>query len=97
MDPIHSVTKVPALKPEVSSREGVQGKGFAETLKNFYEQVNRQILESNVQTEEFAVGKDYDLHEIIIASEKADLSFRLLTQVRNKLLEAYQEIMRMQF
>jgi flagellar hook-basal body complex protein FliE len=68
-----------------------------DTLKAFASQVDHEIGEANRKTEEFAVGKEYDLHEIVIASEKADLSFRLLLQIRNKLLDAYQEVMRMQF
>lgn len=70
---------------------------FHETLKSFIYQVDRQIKEADQKAEEFAVGKRHDMHEIIIASEKADLSFRFLVQIRNKLLEAYQEIMRMHF
>lgn len=43
-----------------------------------------------------AVGDEKNVHETMLAIEKADLSFRLLLQVRNKLLGAYQEIMRLQ-
>ena len=59
--------------------------------------MDREIKETDRKMEDFAVGKQYNLHEIMIASEKADLSFRFLLQIRNKLLEAYQEIMRMNF
>jgi flagellar hook-basal body complex protein FliE len=41
-------------------------------------------------------GQTSNLHEVIVAMSEADLSFRLMMQVRNKLLEAYKEIMRMQ-
>ena len=70
---------------------------FLKTLKSFYCQVDEQIKEADQKTAEFAVGNIHDIHEIMIASEKAGLSFKLLLQIRNKLLEAYQEIMRMQF
>lgn len=70
---------------------------FVDALKSFTGQVDQQMQEANRKAEEFAVGKTFDLHEITIATEKADISFRLLVQIRNKLLEAYQEIMRMQF
>ena len=46
---------------------------------------------------EFAVGERQNLHEIMITSEKAGISFKLLMEIRNNLLEAYKEIMRMQF
>lgn len=43
-----------------------------------------------------ATGQNNGLHEVMLAVEKASVSFQLLTQVRNKAVEAYQEIMRMQ-
>ena len=70
---------------------------FADTLKSMLLHVDRQIKDADQKAEDFALGKEYDLHEIMIASEKADLSFRLLLRIRNKLLDAYQEIMRMSF
>lgn len=97
MSSIHPVSKSPIGIPEAVKRDGVQGKSFVDTLKTFYEQVDGQMREADQKTAEFAVGKNYDLHEVIIATEKADLSFRLLNQIRNKVLDAYQEIMRMQF
>jgi flagellar hook-basal body complex protein FliE len=76
-------------------KKGEKG-DFLETLKGFSRDVNDKIQESNRKTEAFAVGDRYDLHEIMIASEEAGLSLKLLLQIRNKLIEAYQEIMRMQ-
>ena len=58
---------------------------------------NKQMKEADQKVREFAVGEKQGLHEIMIASEKAGISFKLLLQIRNKLLEAYREIMRMQF
>ena len=83
----------------LSARKGLDTKNrdFLETLKSFYNQVDRQLKEADQKVGEFAVGKTEDLHEIMIASEKANLSFKLLLQIRNKFLEAYREIMRMQF
>jgi flagellar hook-basal body complex protein FliE len=79
-------------------RPGSEGKtSFADALKGFAAEVDRQLQDANRKTEEFAVGKRFDLHEIMVSTEKADLSLRLLMQIRNKLLDAYQEIMRMQF
>ena len=48
------------------------------------------------RSEEFALGKVDDIHKPIIAMEKASIALELLVQVRNKAVEAYQEIMRMQ-
>jgi flagellar hook-basal body complex protein FliE len=70
---------------------------FHNTLKTLISQVDAQLKDANQIAEEFAVGKNQNLHEVMIASEKADLSFQFLLQIRNKLLEAYHEIMRMNF
>ncbi|MFZ0451505.1 MAG: flagellar hook-basal body complex protein FliE [Desulfatiglandaceae bacterium] len=70
--------------------------GFLDTLKQFAGETDEQIKKADNQMQKLAVGKSNDLQEVVMATEKADLSFKLLVQVRNKLLEAYQEIMRMQ-
>jgi flagellar hook-basal body complex protein FliE len=90
----------PNLQPisrSVKREDRGKDEGFLDTLKSYAYHVDRQIKEANQITEEFGVGTRHDLHEIMIASEKADLSYRLLLKIRGKLIEAYQEIMRMQF
>jgi flagellar hook-basal body complex protein FliE len=52
--------------------------------------------QSNQEIQKLMAGETQDLHETMIAVQKADLSFQMMMQVRNKLLQAYQEIMRMQ-
>ncbi len=61
---------------------------FAET-GTALQQADETVLEANT-------GGDVDVHEMMIAMEKADMSLRLLVQVRNKTVDAYKEIMRMQ-
>ena len=96
MDPIARISGSP-FRLGTSETQKRPDSQFLETLKGFTRQVDKEIQEADLKAQEFAVGKKYDLHDIMVATEKADLSFRLLLQVRNKLLEAYQEIMRMQF
>lgn len=81
------------------SRVGGQSEatGFEDTLKNYIHRVDRQLKEAGDLQVDFAVGNRHDIHEVMIATEKAGISFRLLMQIRNKLLEAYQEVIRMQF
>ena len=97
MESTREITKSPYPNQNVNGKKTAGGRSFADTLKSFYSQVNDQISDADQKAEEFAVGKRHGLHEIMIATEKADISFRLLLQIRNKLLEGYQEIMRMQF
>jgi len=52
--------------------------------------------EADTSIEQLVAGNTKNLHETMIALEKADISFRLMMEVRNKIIEAYHEIMRMQ-
>lgn len=70
--------------------------GFADTLKNAVMDVNRLQKESDVSMQKLATGQTQNVHETMILAEKADISLRLMMQVRNKLIDAYQEIMKMQ-
>lgn len=72
------------------------GKSFADTLKDAVQNVNQLQKESDVQMEKLATGKAKSLPDVMIAAEKADLAMRLMLQVRNKIIDAYQEVMKMQ-
>lgn len=72
------------------------GSSFGDYLARLANDANQAQLVADKRTEEVAVGKTKDLHGALLAVEKADVQFRLLTQVRNKVIEAYREIMRMQ-
>ena len=97
MDPINSISYGPDRISHATKGAGGKEDGFFKTLQSFYHQVNRELTASDQEARAFALGKGHDLHDVMIAGEKADLSLRLLLQIRNKLLDAYQEIMRMQF
>lgn len=70
--------------------------GFGDVLKKAVESVNAIQHEAGRLEEAVANGEDVSIHQAVIAGEKAGLSFNLLMQVRNKMVEAYQEVMRMQ-
>jgi flagellar hook-basal body complex protein FliE len=57
--------------------------------------VNSTIVTADQKVADVTTGKSKNLHEMMVALNKADLSLRMLTSVRNKAVEAYQEIMRM--
>lgn len=65
-------------------------------LADFVGEVNATALYSAEMQQAFASGEDVALHDVMIASEKSGVAIQLATQLRNKLLEAYQEISRMQ-
>ena len=72
------------------------GTSFADTLTESLDKVNSLQKEADRAIEDFATGQTRNIHETMIAVNKADLAFRLTMQVRNKIVEAYQEVMRTQ-
>ena len=69
---------------------------FADILKAGIASVNSLQLESDDLATKFAAGMTDNIHEVMIAGEKADIALQFATAIRSKLLDAYQEIMRMQ-
>lgn len=68
---------------------------FIDYLSSQVNQVNDKIVVADQKVADVATGKSQNLHEMMVALNKADLSLKMLTQVRNKAVEAYQELMRM--
>ncbi|MGB9790608.1 flagellar hook-basal body complex protein FliE [Thermotoga caldifontis] len=69
---------------------------FAEILKEAFDKVNQVQKNAEKMASDFALGKISNIHEVIIEAEKATIALRLTTEVRNRIVEAYREIMRMQ-
>ena len=69
---------------------------FADTLAQSLDKVNTLQKDADVAIQDFVAGDTRNIHETMIAVGKADLAFRLTMQVRNKIVEAYQEVMRTQ-
>lgn len=68
---------------------------FGQMLKGSLERVNQLQNEADSSIDNLANGSQTDIHQTMIAVEKADVSFELLMQIRNKLISAYERIMRM--
>jgi len=76
-----------------SASEGVS---FGDYFKQALDNVNQLQLDSAQMGIDFAAGKTDNIHQVMIAGEKADVALQLTMQIRNKVIEAYNEIMRMQ-
>lgn len=72
------------------------GPSFADTLKEAVNSVNQLSLDADAKAQALATGKTDDIAGVMIATEKADIALRAMVQVRNKIIDAYQEIMKMQ-
>ena len=68
---------------------------FGQQLKGSLDRVNRLQKEADATINNLATGNQTDIHQTMIAVEKAAVSFELLMQIRNKLIAAYDKIMRM--
>lgn len=66
---------------------------FADTLRQSIAEVNQLKTQADASTEDLAVGKTTDIQGTILAMEKADISFKVMMEVRNKIISAYKEVM----
>jgi flagellar hook-basal body complex protein FliE len=71
-------------------------RSFSDFLKDALNKVNEQQVQADQLTEKLVKGENVDLHQVMIAAQKASISLQLAIEVRNKVIEAYQEMMRMQ-
>lgn len=69
---------------------------FGSLVSQGIEQVNGGLVAAQVDMQQLATGNSTDLHRIMIHLEQSQLSFQLMMQVRNRLLDAYQDVMKMQ-
>ncbi len=98
--PIHALGIPPGIPeirtPSAPDRAGAAGSGFRQVLSDAVAQVEqyRQTAETGVG--ELLSGQREDIHNVALATQRAELAFELFLQTRNKVVQAYQEVMRMQ-
>ena len=96
---VGSVTTAPSSTPAIGAIETSSVKGVVDSFRSVLSQamqdLNMQYQAADQDASRLAAGEPVDIHQVMIGMEKANLSFSLALQVRNKLLEAYQEVMRM--
>lgn len=94
--PINPNLKMPEVRVPGASGDSKGNSGFGEILKDAISTVNELQQKSDQEIQKLMTGESQDVHTTVIAMQKADLSFQMMMQVRNKIVQAYQEIMRMQ-
>ena len=85
-----------ALDAVAKTNKEQDPESFGNMLARSLNDANRLKLEADEAVENLAAGKQKDIHATMIALEKADVAFQLLMQVRNKIISAYETIMRTQ-
>ncbi|HHV97723.1 MAG TPA: flagellar hook-basal body complex protein FliE [Clostridiaceae bacterium] len=86
------------VKTSVNSSDTnkIGGKSFGDYLKELINNTNEEILKAEDISNQFAAGMIDDIHTVLIQIEKAQVALQFTLQIRNKIMDAYNEIMRMQ-
>lgn len=96
ISPIRAATIAVAPPPLAETNPAAAGAGFGEYLKASLESVEDLGKQAKRSAERFLSGEGEELHQVALSAQKAELSFELFLQVRNKVVQAYQEVMRTQ-
>ena len=95
--PVGSVSAIQGIVAPAAPATGASGgSGFQDVFEKAVAGVENLRQTADQQVESFLTGEGGELHSMVVATQKADLAFELFLQVRNKVVSAYQEIMRMQ-
>jgi flagellar hook-basal body complex protein FliE len=86
----------PSAGPRPLDGPGAAANSFSRLLNDAVGQIDKLQKGADSNIQKLATGQPVDMHDVTISAEQANLSFQLGLQVRNKLIEAYQEVMRMQ-
>ena len=76
--------------------DGPEGIGFGSALDQAIDKVDQAQKAADGQIDAFVAGEQENLHEVMISMNQAELYLQMMTEVRNRMLDTYQELMRMQ-
>lgn len=93
---IHYPNQIPSAVPKTPSAQEQSNGSFGDKILESINKVNDQQNQANLSILDLMTGKQQDINTVVAEVAKADMSFKLLVGVRNKLVEAYKETMRMQ-
>jgi flagellar hook-basal body complex protein FliE len=100
MDPVSIKAAAPITMPDQvgngSAHSGAGEPGFLDSLKDAIAKANEIQLQANEASEKLMTGESQNVHQTMVALQRADVSFQLMMQIRNKIVTAYEEIQRMQ-
>lgn len=96
INPIQNRLQLLNLNQVSDDKQTETSKNFQQLLQKNINKVNDLQLNSDQLTEDFALGKTDNIHQVMIAGEKAETAMQLTLAVQNKVIDAYKEIMRLQ-
>ena len=86
---------LPEVEPANKPSSETSATPFSDFVKRSLADVNRQFQDADQAVDDLVTGKNQDIHNTMITMQKAEISFELMLQIRNKLISAYDEIRRM--
>ncbi|BBJ27746.1 flagellar hook-basal body complex protein FliE [Athalassotoga saccharophila] len=95
VNPVNPINPIGPISGSSTSSQS-SGPDFKKVLTDAINTVNSTVEKADQMTADFATGKTSDIHAVIIQAEKADIMLQLTTDITNKIVNAYEEIMRMQ-
>ncbi|MGG1399038.1 flagellar hook-basal body complex protein FliE [Bacillus salipaludis] len=93
---VSGISNSSAIKINQNPIKNTPKTSFANILQGYLGNVNATVKQSSNLTAQTAAGQIYNIHDVVIASQKAKLALELTVTVRDKAVEAYQEMMRIQ-
>lgn len=87
-----------AQGPQKGAKAQPAGKkypSFKKTLEGYMDEVNKMQHKADASIEKMAAGEITDVHQVMNSVQEANLAFNMMMEIRNKMMDAYQEIMRM--
>jgi len=92
---INQMRNVEAIVPNTNTKtDNKSGVSFTDTMKQYINEANDLQIKADRDIQRMIAGEEIDAHEVMTAVEKANMSFEMVMEIRNKMLEAYREIMR---
>ena len=104
LNPQNQINQQPRVNPETGLGDtryfdintGEIGNSFADFLGDAIQSVDSSMKSSEAKVQDFVSGKSDNMHDVMISMQQAQLSFQMMVEVRNKMIETYQELSRMQ-
>jgi flagellar hook-basal body complex protein FliE len=98
---LHQIGNFQPIKPiettGAAQAGAVGGVDFRDVLKGSIDEIKGMNEQADQALQKIATGEVQDMHQVMMSIEKADLTFKTMMSVRNKLLDAYREVMKMNF
>ena len=90
------VARATSLRAPNASSEASEGGGFGDAVKRVLDNTNNRLLKADAKVQDYMAGKDVPIHNVMMELSQAELSLKLTSAVATKVIQAYQEVTRMQ-